>query len=135
MNIPLPNFWSLMQGRSVVGSLQDISRVVTGPGMPFDAYVSRQWNSGNHYDFVILSKTWLRPSTPNRLLAFPGYPVKRAYRSYKPLGHGGVAIVFRDLCVCKPIIKVTSSDDSTCRLESVWSLFTWDTMRRLIVAA
>ena len=56
-----------------------------------------------NYDFVILSETWLRPSTPNRLLVFLDHSVKRADRSYKPLGHGGVAIVFRELYVCKPI--------------------------------
>ena len=51
-----------------------------------------------------------------------------------PTPHGGVAIVFRDLYACKPI-KVPASDDPTCKLESVWSLFTWDASRRLIVAA
>ena len=65
---------------------------------------------------------------------FPSFSVKRADRSYTSLGHGGVAIVFRDLYVCKPI-KVPFSDDPPCKLESVWPLFTSDTNRRLIVAA
>ena len=86
------------------------------------------------YDFVVLSETWLKPSIPNRLLVFPGYAVKRADRSFKPNGHGGVAIVFRDSYVYK-LIKVPSSDDPTCKLESLWSMFTWDTNRRLIIAA
>ena len=86
------------------------------------------------YDFAILSETWLKPSIPNRLLVFPGYTLKRADRSTKPLGHGGVATLFRDSYVCKTI-RVTSSDDPVCKLESLWSLFTWSTNRRLIIAA
>ena len=29
--------------------------------------------SRNNYDVLLLSETWLRPSTPNRLLVIPGY--------------------------------------------------------------
>ena len=60
------------------------------------------------YDFVVLSETWLKPSIPNRLLVFPGYAVKRADRSFKPNGHSGVAIVFRDSYVYKLIIILRS---------------------------
>ena len=86
------------------------------------------------YDFVVLSETWLKSSVPNRLLTFPGYSLKRSDRSYAPLGHGGVAILFRDSYVLKPI-KVPLSDGPNCKLESLWSLFTWDKNRRLIIAA
>ena len=86
-----------------------------------------------NYDFAALSETWLRQSTPNRLLVFPGYHIKRADRTHAPLGHGGVAIIYRDKFAHK-LIRVPSSASQTCKLESLWSLFTWDN-RRVIVAS
>ena len=85
------------------------------------------------YDFVAVSETWLKATTPSRLLQFPGYSIKRADRSYAPLGHGGVAILFRDKFVHKPI-HVTPSDSQACKLESLWSLFTWDSSRVIVAS-
>ena len=85
------------------------------------------------YDFVAVSETWLKPTVPNRLLSFPGYSVKRADRSHAPLGHGGVAIVFRDRFVHKPI-RAPQSDSQLCKLESLWSLFTWENSRVIIAS-
>ena len=86
-----------------------------------------------NYDFVAVSETWLRPATPNRLLTFPGYSIKRADRSYAPLGYGGVAIVFREKFVHKPI-RAPLPDNQVCKLESLWSLFTWENSRVIIAS-
>ena len=47
------------------------------------------------YDLLFVTETWLKPSTPSRLLSFPGYRVFRADRPDKS-GYGGVAVLCRD---------------------------------------
>ena len=43
-------------------------------------------------DIMLLSETWLRPSTPYRLLVIPGYSISRVDRP-DGRGYGGVAII------------------------------------------
>ena len=86
-----------------------------------------------NYDFIGLSETWLKPATPNRLLPFSGYVLKRSDRRQAPLGHGGVAILYRENFVQKNV-DAPPSDNQACKLESMWSLFTCD-RQRIIVAS
>ena len=48
--------------------------------------------SKRRYDLLSVTETWLKPSTPNRLLSFPGYRLFRADRPDKS-GYGGVAVL------------------------------------------
>ena len=71
------------------------------------------------YDVIVMNETWMRPSTPNRLVPIPGYqlhrrdgPDRRAY--------GGVAIAAREslevTTVERPGQPVAGSE-----LESLWA--------------
>ena len=77
------------------------------------------------YDIVVLCETWLRASTPNRLLVFPGYDISRADRKFAPMGHGGIAVLYRSGITAKKI-NVPGSSNSLCRLESLWNEMTRD---------
>ena len=85
------------------------------------------------YDFVALCETWLKPITPNRLLAFPGYVIKRCDRPWAPRGYGGVAILFRENFQQKTIVVPEPASDLS-KLEGLWSLLKWD-KNRIIVAS
>ena len=86
-----------------------------------------------NYDFVVLSETWLKPCTPNRLLNFPGYVMKRADRTWPPKGYGGVALIYRDRFECKPI-TVPGAGNVASKLESLWCQLKWEN-NRVIVAS
>ena len=77
-----------------------------------------------NYDIVVISEAWLKASTPNRLLVFPGYNLYRADRKFAPKGYGGVAVLFRDGIVAKRIGVPPAASDS--KLESLWTVFKWD---------
>ena len=55
----------------------------------------RQDISEHGYDIAALSETWLKPSTPNRLIPIPGYTIYRNDRA-DGRGYGGVAVLVRD---------------------------------------
>ena len=85
------------------------------------------------YDFVVISETWLKPCTPNRLLPLSGYVVKRCDRAWPPRGYGGVAILYREKYQHKTIAVPERVSDIS-KLEALWSLFKWDN-GRVIVAS
>ena len=58
------------------------------------------------YDLLSVTETWLKPSTPSRLLSFPGYRVFRADRPDKS-GYGGV-------------IAVPPSANPASKIETLW---------------
>ncbi|KAF0313713.1 hypothetical protein FJT64_015847 [Amphibalanus amphitrite] len=81
-----------------------------------------------NHDFYVLTETWLRPTTPTRLVTFPGYTLHRADRP-DGSGFGGVAI----LCgggYCGSVIPQPESECATCQLESLWlRMPSWGTKR------
>ena len=82
---------------------------------------------------MLLSETWLRPSTPNRLLVIPGYSISRVDRP-DGRGFGGVAIITKaDLT---PVaLKPPSSQCPDSLLESQWALLKLPKNRNLIVCS
>ena len=71
-----------------------------------------------NHDLYVLTETWLRPTTPTRLVTFPGYTLHRADRP-DGSGFGGVAI----LCgggYSGSVIPQPESECATCQLESLW---------------
>ena len=70
------------------------------------------------YDLLSITETWLKPSTPSRLLSFPGYRVFRADRPDRS-GYGGVAVLCRD-GIDASVIAVPPASDPSSRIESLW---------------
>ena len=83
------------------------------------------------YDLMILNETWLRPSTPSRLLVLSGY---RLFRADRPdgRGYGGVALAARDDISATPL-KVTTEPNTNSRLETLWVLVRPDRRRKVIL--
>ena len=79
-----------------------------------------------------LTETWLKPSTPSRLLTLPGYQLYRADRPDKR-GYGGVALVARDGISTTPIRFSTTTTHPNSKLETLWTLVKPDQRRQFIV--
>ena len=85
------------------------------------------------YDVLLLSETWLRPSTPNRLLVIPGYAISRADRP-DGRGYGGVAIVTK-AGITSMALKLPNSKCPGSLLESQWAQLKLPKNRQLIVGS
>ena len=85
------------------------------------------------YDVFLLSETWLRPSTPNRLLVIPGYAISRADRP-DGRGYGGVAIVTK-AGITSMTLKLPNSKCPGSLLESQWAQLKLPKNRQLIVGS
>ena len=72
------------------------------------------------YDLMCLAETWLKTSTPNRLLVLPGYQLHRADRPDNR-GYGGVALAVRH-GISASSIKMPPTTVPGSRLESLWTL-------------
>ena len=70
------------------------------------------------YDVLSVTETWLKTSTPTRLLTFPGYRVFRADRPDKS-GYGGVAVLCRN-DIEATVIKAPPAASTSSKLESLW---------------
>ena len=70
------------------------------------------------YDLLSVTETWLKPSTPNRLLSFPGYRIFRADRPDKS-GYGGVAVLCRN-AIDASVIAVPPAANPSSKMESLW---------------
>ena len=86
-----------------------------------------------NYDVMLLSETWLRPTTPNRLLVIPGYTLSRVDRP-DGSGYGGVAIATKAGILSTPL-KIPGSESSDSNLESQWALLKLDRGRQLIICS
>ena len=89
----------------------------------------------NRHDFdaCLLAETWLRPSTPNRLLVIPGYSLSRVDRP-DGSGYGGVAVLSKtDMKTVT--IKPSTSPHPGSLLETRWMLFKLERNRQLIVCS
>ena len=82
---------------------------------------------------MLLSETWLRPTTPNRLLVIPGYSLSRADR---PDGRGyrGVAVISKS-SIKSTALKLNSSEHPGSQLESQWAMLKLEQRRQLIVCS
>ena len=79
--------------------------------------------SRQNLDVLLLSETWLRPSTPNRLLVIPGYNISRVDRP-DGRGYGGVAIVTKaNLTPMALKLPVSQCPDSRVRKVACFSIF------------
>ena len=85
------------------------------------------------YDILTLNETWLRPSTPNRLLVVPGYQLLRADRP-DGRGFGGVAVLVRD-GISVTLIKNALTAPSGSKLESLWALIKPDGKRQVVIGS
>lgn len=75
--------------------------------------------SKRRYDLLLsVTETWLKPSTPTRLINFPGYRVFRADRPDKT-GYGGVAVLCRD-GIDASVIAVPPATNPSSKMESLW---------------
>ena len=74
----------------------------------------------SRYDLLVINETWLKPSTPNRLLTIPGYSIRRADRP-DGRGYGGVALLVRDQ-MSAVTLKLSTQSHPDSLLESAWSL-------------
>ena len=92
--------------------------------------LSDQLHRGN-YDLMALNETWLRPTTPSRLLVLPGY---RLFRTDRPdgRGYGGVALAARDSISASPL-KVTTEPIPNSRLETLWVMVKPDRRRKFVL--
>ena len=84
------------------------------------------------YDTMSLTETWLRPSTPSRLLTLPGYQLYRADRPDRR-GYGGVALAARDGLSASPIHIVRTAAHPNSKLETLWILLKPDNRRQFIL--
>ncbi|XP_043209363.1 interference hedgehog-like [Amphibalanus amphitrite] len=82
---------------------------------------------------MLLSETWLRPSTPKRLLVIPGYSLSRVDRP-DGSGYGGVAIITKN-SLRSTTLKIPGSGCSESKLESQWALLKLDQGRQLIICS
>ena len=80
---------------------------------------------------MALQETWLKPSTPSRLLCLPGY---RLYREDRPdgRGYGGVALATRD-GIESVRLKVAERPRAGSVLESLWVLIKLDHGKQMII--
>ncbi|KAF0295997.1 putative RNA-directed DNA polymerase from transposon X-element [Amphibalanus amphitrite] len=89
------------------------------------------------FDVFILSETWLKPNTPDRLVNVAGYKIVRQDRLCRgrlASGHGGVAICVRETFetdrLPTPVTGIPNSN-----LEIVWAAIRVNKNRRCIVGA
>ena len=82
---------------------------------------------------MLLSETWLRPSTPNRLLVIRGYFISRVDRP-DGRGYGGVAIITK-VDITTVALKPPGSQCPDSQLESQWALLKLPRHRNLIVCS
>ena len=74
---------------------------------------------GQHgYDVISLSETWMKSSTPNRLIPVPGYQVLRRDRP-DGRGYGGVALLVREPLEAT-VIDCPDQPVAGSKLESLW---------------
>ena len=85
------------------------------------------------YDIIAISETWLRPSTPTRLLIIPGYTLHRADRPDNR-GYGGVAIATKQSITAAPF-KCTSDKCQDSKLETLWAVIKMDRGRQLVIGS
>ena len=84
-------------------------------------------------DLFLLTETWLRPATPNRLLVIPGFKINRIDRP-DGSGYGGVAIITKT-DITSSTLKPTSSQSPSSLLETHWALLKLEQNRQLIVCS
>ena len=70
------------------------------------------------YDVICLSETWMKSSTPNRLIPVPGYQILRRDRP-DGKGYGGVAVLVRQPLEAT-LIECPGEPTAESRLESLW---------------
>ena len=87
----------------------------------------------NDYDILLLSETWLRPTTPDRLVVIPGYSLSRTDRP-DGRGYGGVAIATKTGIVTTAL-NLPSSERCGSQLESQWAMLKLEQGRKLIVCS
>ncbi|KAF0310285.1 hypothetical protein FJT64_018689 [Amphibalanus amphitrite] len=87
---------------------------------------------GHNYDLMCLTETWLRPTTPNRLVVLPGYQLLRADRS-DGRGYGGVALATRDGVSVSPIKMPADASCPGSKLETLWTLIKPDSRRQFVL--
>ena len=85
------------------------------------------------YDVMLLSETWLLPSTPKRLLVIPGYSLSRVDRP-DGRGYGGVAIITKN-SLMSTTLQILGSGSSESKLESLWALLKLDQGRQVIISS
>ena len=89
--------------------------------------------SEHGYDVIVLNETWMKTTTPNRLVPIPGYQLVRRDRPDNR-GYGGVAIAVREslelTTVERPGQPVAGS-----KLESLWVQLRAGSHRLMICAA
>ena len=85
-----------------------------------------------NYGIMSLSETWLKPSTPSRLLTLPGYQLYRADRPDRR-GYGGVALAARDGISATPIRVSLDTIHPNSKMETMWTLVKPDLRRQFIV--
>ncbi|KAF0296827.1 hypothetical protein FJT64_005733 [Amphibalanus amphitrite] len=85
------------------------------------------------FDVIVLNETWMRITTPNRLVPIPGYQLVRRDRPYNR-GYGGVAVAAREslelTTVERPGPPVAGS-----KLESLWVQLRAGSHRVMVCAA
>ena len=86
-----------------------------------------------NYDVMALQETWLKPSTPNRLLSLPGYQIHRTDRP-DGRGYGGVALAVKT-GIDTAQLKVPEQRHPGSALETLWMLLKLDGDRQVIVAS
>ena len=86
-----------------------------------------------NYDVMALQETWLKPSTPNRLLSLPGYQIHRTDRP-NGRGYGGVALAVKT-GIDAAQLKVPEQRHPGSALETLWMLLKLDGGRQVIVAS
>ena len=84
-------------------------------------------------DVMLLSETWLRPTTPSRLVVLPGYTISRVDRPDRR-GYGGVATITRT-GVTSSTLKIPSSGNAASKLESQWTLLKLERGRQVVIGS
>ena len=72
----------------------------------------------HNYDVIVLCETWLKPTTPDRLIPIPGYQLLRRDRA-DGKGYGGVAVLVREGRVAT-VLDGPDRVTADSRLESLW---------------
>ena len=83
------------------------------------------------YGVMALQETWLKPSTPSRLVCLPGYQLHRADRP-DGRGYGGVAVAIKD-GIESVRLKIPERPRPDSALESLWVLVNLDNGKQVIL--
>ena len=70
------------------------------------------------YDVVALCETWMKPTTPDRLIPVPGYRLLRRDRA-DGRGYGGVAVLVKETMTAT-VMKEPDQVTAGSKLESLW---------------